>query len=327
MEFRKVQKTGGSTYIISLPKEWALKNNIKDGDILTIKENENGHLIIAKEISEREIQKEIELNVKKESEDLILRKLIALYLNGFNTIRVYTDSITDEIKNAIMKFTTLSLGVEIVEETNRYFLLQDLSKFSDLPMEKILQRLYIMTENMLIDTKNLFNNFNENLAKDIMDRDTQIDRLFWLISKQFYTALKNNSILKDQGLDITRAFNIRSIAKLFERIGDHSVGISSTMVEYKLQNGKIILPYFDKVLDIFKNSYLSYKTLDIDLANNVVENSHKFHNDVKNLLNELEKKKIKDISSISSIFESLIRIAMYSADLSEITIDEKMSNL
>ncbi|MGC8663462.1 MAG: PhoU domain-containing protein [Thermoplasmata archaeon] len=326
MEIRKVQKTGGSTFIVSLPKDWILKNNINEGDLLSIIENEGGNLIIGKELSERHEQKEIVLNVQNEKEDLILRKLIAIYLSGFNTIRISAEFLSDDIKNAIKKFTTLSLGVEIIEETNKYVLIQDLSRFSDFLMEKIFQRLYIMTENMVNDTKNLILNFDKTLALDIIDRDMQIDRVFWLISKQFYMALKNNNILKDQGIDITRAFNLRSIAKLFERIGDHSVSISYVALENKIINGNELLPYFDETIEIFRNSYKSYKNLDVESANSEIEKSHIFSKKARELLKNLERKKIKDIVGISSIVESLIRIAMYSADLAEITIDEKMSN-
>ncbi len=265
-------------------------------------------------------------DLKNEKEDLILRKLIAIYLSGFNTIRISAEFLSDDIKNAIKKFTTLSLGVEIIEETNKYVLIQDLSRFSDFLMEKMLQRLYIMTENMVNDTKNLILNFDKTLALDIIDRDMQIDRVFWLISKQFYMALKNNNILKDQGIDITRAFNLRSIAKLFERIGDHSVSISYVALENKIINGNELLPYFDETIEIFRNSYKSYKNLDVESANSEIEKSHIFSKKARELLKNLERKKIKDIVGISSIVESLIRIAMYSADLAEITIDEKMSN-
>ncbi|MEM3811502.1 MAG: AbrB/MazE/SpoVT family DNA-binding domain-containing protein, partial [Thermoplasmata archaeon] len=36
MEYRKLQKTGGATYILSLPKKWITTNNLKEGDMLGI---------------------------------------------------------------------------------------------------------------------------------------------------------------------------------------------------------------------------------------------------------------------------------------------------
>jgi SpoVT / AbrB like domain. len=41
METRKIQKTGGSTYIISLPKQWMVENNLKNGNVVAMEVDEN----------------------------------------------------------------------------------------------------------------------------------------------------------------------------------------------------------------------------------------------------------------------------------------------
>ncbi len=325
MEFRKVQKTGGSTYIISLPKDWVIKNKITEGDTLQLKELKDGSIILSTKIFEENEHKEIYLVIENEKEDLILRKLIAIYLAGFDTIKIVSKSVlSEQIKSAVNKFTILSLGVEIVEESNNSILLQDLSKFSDLPIEKMLQRLYNMTENMLLDVKELYSNFNENFAMDIIERDMQLDRVFWLISKQFYMALKNSNILRDLDIDITKAFNIRSIAKLFERIGDHAVNISNMMLENRITDGKELLQLFNYATELFMESYHSYRHLDLNQANSVIERAHEFSNIARKTINELNKKRGKELIGMAFIIESLIRIAMYSSDIAEITIDEGM---
>jgi len=325
MEFRKVQKTGGSTYIISLPKDWVIKNKITEGDTLQLKELKDGSLILSTKIFEENEHKEIYLVIENEKEDLILRKLIAIYLAGFDTIKIVSKTVlSEEIKSAVNKFTVLSLGVEIVEESNNSILLQDLSKFSDLPIEKMLQRLYNMTENMLLDVKELYSNFNESFAVDIIERDRQLDRVFWLISKQFYMALKNSNVLRDLNIDITKAFNIRSIAKLLERIGDHAVNISNMMLENRINDGKELLQLFNYATELFRESYHSYRHLDLNQANSVIERAHEFSNIARKTINELNKKRGKELIGMAFIIESLIRIAMYSSDIAEITIDEVM---
>ena len=37
-EFRKLQVTGGSTIIVSLPKEWVKSNDLKKGDVVSLEE-------------------------------------------------------------------------------------------------------------------------------------------------------------------------------------------------------------------------------------------------------------------------------------------------
>ena len=46
MEVRKVQKTGGSSYIITLPKEWVNSSNIKKNDALGMIVQTDGTLLI-----------------------------------------------------------------------------------------------------------------------------------------------------------------------------------------------------------------------------------------------------------------------------------------
>ena len=46
-EQRKLQVTGGSTFILSLPKEWAIRNELKRGSAMIVREEENGSLLIA----------------------------------------------------------------------------------------------------------------------------------------------------------------------------------------------------------------------------------------------------------------------------------------
>ena len=54
-ETRKVQFTGGSTYIISLPKRWISENQVKKGSFIKLRTEEGGLLTIVP--PEFEVQK------------------------------------------------------------------------------------------------------------------------------------------------------------------------------------------------------------------------------------------------------------------------------
>ena len=41
-EQRKLQITGGSTFILSLPKNWAIKNELKRGSSMIVREENDG---------------------------------------------------------------------------------------------------------------------------------------------------------------------------------------------------------------------------------------------------------------------------------------------
>src|SRR5665647_3493855 len=46
-EQRKLQVTGGSTFILSLPKEWATKNELKKGSLMVVRTEDDGSLSIS----------------------------------------------------------------------------------------------------------------------------------------------------------------------------------------------------------------------------------------------------------------------------------------
>jgi phosphate uptake regulator len=46
-EQRKLQVTGGATFILSLPKEWATRNDLKRGSSMILREEEDGTLSIS----------------------------------------------------------------------------------------------------------------------------------------------------------------------------------------------------------------------------------------------------------------------------------------
>src|SRR5574344_712902 len=55
VEIRKIQITGGSSFMVTLPKEWASSNGLKKNDPVRLEPQDDGSLIIyAGEVPERE---------------------------------------------------------------------------------------------------------------------------------------------------------------------------------------------------------------------------------------------------------------------------------
>ncbi|VVB89789.1 Uncharacterised protein [uncultured archaeon] len=90
METRKVYVSGGSTYVISLPKKCVKKTNLKPGDALVVTEH-GGSLQIGTGVIEKESRtKEIKIS-QVMSSDSLERILIAFYLVGYDTIKIKLD--------------------------------------------------------------------------------------------------------------------------------------------------------------------------------------------------------------------------------------------
>ncbi|MEK6877313.1 MAG: AbrB/MazE/SpoVT family DNA-binding domain-containing protein, partial [Thermoproteota archaeon] len=90
-EMRKIQFTGKSSYIVSLPKEWVMDMGLKQGDQVTIVRQGTSTLqIIPSKRHTKSVEIEdatFEINPDDESA-VIVRKLVSLYFLGFKTINV-----------------------------------------------------------------------------------------------------------------------------------------------------------------------------------------------------------------------------------------------
>ena len=80
-DHRKIQFTGKSSYIVSLPKEWVNDNGLRQGDQVSI--NRNGRSILEIKplgITKSNSQESATIVISNnDSDESILRKLIALY--------------------------------------------------------------------------------------------------------------------------------------------------------------------------------------------------------------------------------------------------------
>ncbi|MBY9004209.1 MAG: phosphate uptake regulator PhoU, partial [Candidatus Lokiarchaeota archaeon] len=91
IENRKVQQTGGSSYIISLPKEWINEHNIKKGDSLSILSQPNGNLMITPHANSQEYIKEKIIDIEKDTKpEYLFRLLVGVYIMGYSRIIIQT---------------------------------------------------------------------------------------------------------------------------------------------------------------------------------------------------------------------------------------------
>ena len=65
MHRRKIQLVAGTTYTVSLPKEWVKKNHLKEKNEIALYEKNDETLVISAQLSENEKMKEISLDADK----------------------------------------------------------------------------------------------------------------------------------------------------------------------------------------------------------------------------------------------------------------------
>jgi len=219
MDTRKVQRTGKSTFIVSLPKNWATKNGVQAGSIIYINQGDNGALMLSTDRSERDLR--VKLDIGNKSGEHLIRDIIGCYVGGYRTIEVTSSHMSSAQKKDLHQIVNKLIGPEILEETINKVVIQDLLSSEELQSERALRRIKTVVKSMIQDALTSLLNNNEELAMDVILRDNDVDRLYLLISRQFTEILRSGSV-KQETLNPITAFNYMHAASNLERIADHA---------------------------------------------------------------------------------------------------------
>ena len=127
MESRKLQKTGGSTLIVSLPKKWTTKNKLKAGSEVRLSEQPDGTITVNP--NQTNLRKKISVvKCNDEESQHLFRDLIGVYLAGGTEIKVIGNPrLTVKERKTIRKFSASVIGMEIIEEEATQAILTDMT--------------------------------------------------------------------------------------------------------------------------------------------------------------------------------------------------------
>jgi phosphate uptake regulator len=146
---RKTILMGGKTHVISLPLKWVKKYGVTKGQELNLEEKQNS-IIVSTESKPK--TKEIELNLKKADSSTIIKNIVSCYQLGYNFLNLKFNPTCINHKtgqevptNKIIEGTCNQLiGFEIVEQTENYIHLKDLTDNSINEFNNILRRTFLL---------------------------------------------------------------------------------------------------------------------------------------------------------------------------------------
>lgn len=328
METRKIQKTGGSTYIVSLPKYWVAGAKLKEGDSVSMSVDSAGTLVVDPVIGGRRPAVSIEVFVDDEENSLhFLRRLIGLYVTGYDEIVVRSRGrIPTETRTAVRDFTRRVIGPQIVEESASAITILDVADHSHLDMRKILKRMHLMARSMHGDAIDAMVEGNAGLAEDVVARDDEVDRLYWFMSKQQGMMMRDPSMVRKIGVSVPEATYYLSASKALERIADHAARIAlraGALAGERLPE-KVVTEaraYSATVVSVLDRSVESMLKGDLKVANEVVDEAEALRGRREPFMRLLMDQKGRFAVPLTLIMESLERTALYSADIAEIGIN------
>jgi phosphate uptake regulator len=329
VEVRKVQITGGSSYVISLPKEWARSMNIKKNDPLAVKIQPDGTLLISPRITSTP-----EPRIKKLDADAIrdptflLRALIGSYIVGHSVIHITSKTkLSPAVRKVANDFTLMTIGQEIVEETDTSIVIKDLLNPTEMPFNNSIKRMYLIVKSMYSDAMIALQKKDLDLSRDIVQRDREVDRLHWLIARQYHLLLREIGLVEKMKVSLREALNFYIISRILERMGDHGeriAGIIPTLIELKVDSkiGEELNTASELAMTILDSSMKALFSANAVDANTVINVLGKLESMADNISNHAFQKKGAAALSIGYINESIRRAGEYSADIAENVINQ-----
>jgi phosphate uptake regulator len=328
MEIRRVQVTGGASFVVTLPKEWAEGQKIKKNDPVGMTVQPDGTLLVTKNTTDEILQQIKEIDCSSIADPAFLfRLLIGTYIMGFNMIRLSSKrGFPPFVRSVVRDFTQMTIGQEVVEETETLIAIKDLLNPAEMPLDNTIKRMFVIVKNMHKDAITALDTHNRTLAEDVIKRDIDADRLNWLIARQTNMIMLHASLSRKMGISPDLAMHYYILSRIIERVGDHAVRIAEhTLPIIDVELDKKTLTIIKKAstmsLEIFDRSIVSFFNSDMKDANRNIESINVLENLCGEINNIVLKHDTMIAISLNYISESIRRAGEYAGDISETVIN------
>ncbi|HEX9907638.1 MAG TPA: phosphate uptake regulator PhoU [Thermoplasmata archaeon] len=327
-ETRRIQKTGGSTYVVSLPKKWIQNAGLKKGDQVALNVTGDGTLTVDPRMS-RESEKLVKVVEIDSSTDpkALLRLLIGTYVTGYDMIEIRSKGrIPTALRKTVQDFSRRVIGPEVVEESSSTVVLQDVADHADLDMRKVVRRMHLMSRNMLEEAIRAAKELDRGMADEVIARDDEVDRLHWFVEKQHAMTRRNVTFAAKMKTTWLESDSMLSTAKALERIADHATRIAHSVKllgdsRIDAETMRSLEQLSTEAISILDCSVEALFKRDSSKANDCIERTSDLREKSNAFLDETMKKRGKVAVGLAFAAESIERTGGYSSDIAEIAIN------
>lgn len=323
---RKVQRTPSGTFFVCLPKDWAEQYGLKRGSVVAVSETSGGKLLIDPEYGAGPSPRAIVLKPGP----YLSREIMGKYLLGFDIIHVEAkENISFEMRETIKKTVSRLIGLEIVEEDYSKIVLQCLLEPSSFPPEKILRRGYALAAGMHRDIVNALVNGDVPMAKSVIARDEEVNRLYFLVVRILRTIIQNPSLSEKLGVQPIECLDYRLAASLIETIGDECVRTAFKVVELrgaKLTEAfkKLMVEFHALLFEAHEKALKAFFDGDIGLAEEVRNMREKIEKTLAAVEKNAKEQSLEIMSCILAAVSTLKQIYEHSVDIADLVMPKKL---
>ena len=332
MDRRKIMSLGKSSLVISLPKDWLNKNNLKRGDYIFTKIEKDSSLKLQLSLTAMETLKEISLSISVDEEgESIIRRIIGCYLNGYSLIKLKSEKIFTVEQQRFIRSTMGSLYMRVIESTSSIVTLQTLMDESLASVKSGVERMHIITNSMCQDLLRAMKEWDVNLAKSVASLEDDVNQFSYFLLRLIRSAAQNPSLANLLQLDMIDCLDYQTLVQLIEHIADYTTSVAEDII-YLFENRqflpKEVFSVIIQTADIAFSSYdaavQSFVNKELKSTNTIIDSQKEIERLGETIMpipynGEQDEKNI--LCSICLIRDNIKRIGEYASNIAELTIN------
>lgn len=223
---RKAQLTGGSTFTVSLPKDWADRQGLDAGTELWLYALED-RVVVAPTATATDRQT-VTVAVDGLDEDDLARRLRAAYTAGSDSIAVTADGgLSDEQRGLVRGSLSGLVGLEVDRTAADRLEARNLLDAGTVSLQQTVAQLRQVVTSMHRDAAAALAGGDDGLASTVQRRTAEVDRLAALVGRQFTRALVDVAEVERLETDRTTACRHDRTASSLRRIGEDAARIAA----------------------------------------------------------------------------------------------------
>jgi len=260
------------------------------------------------------------------------REIVGKYLLGFDIIRVEgKEPISFEVRESVKRTVGRLVGLEIVEEDYSKIVLQCLLEPTSFPPEKILRRGYSIAAGMHRDVVNALVDGDVQMAKSVIARDEEVNRLYFLLVRILRTIIQNPSLSEKLGVQPIECLDYRLVASLVETIGDECVRTAFKVLELKGVNldealKRLIVEFHALCFEAHENALKAFLAGDAKLAEDVRNMREKIEKALATIEKSTKAQSLEVMPHLLAAVSTLHQIYEHSVDIADLAMPKRLQN-
>ncbi|KUO39505.1 MAG: hypothetical protein AVW06_03775 [Hadesarchaea archaeon DG-33-1] len=335
MELRKLQLVGRASFSVTLPPNWIKGNNLKPSDQITITQEEDGSLRLVPGITKEQEGSKTTIDADLCKKPHLLRRLIVGgYIRGCDLIEIVSKrGISQTHKSEIQDTVDRLLGLGIMEAASDHIKIQSLIDHSKFPIKPLLKRLCGLALSINKDALQALKEKDQPLAEDVVKRENEVKRIYWLSMRQLEAATYDKSLLKKIGLEAERdpTYYREATIKTMSA-ADYALDIAKNVLalgKKEASGGDLIkIIQLGKLTnEVFSDACKAFFRIDVALASSTMDAVYHFEKSKDELTKEVgpRVKNVQVVMCLMNIIKDLHAIAECGKRVAEITINKSIT--